>query len=55
MDALSDVLRAVRLSGAVFFDIHAAEPWVAAPFGATCGGIGPIEIVNGSCPSVGLR
>src|SRR4051794_892664 len=28
MDALSDVLRAVRLSGAVFFDIHAAEPWV---------------------------
>jgi AraC-like DNA-binding protein len=29
MDALSDVLRAVRLSGAVFFDIHAAEPWVA--------------------------
>src|SRR5262245_23740957 len=29
MDALSDVLRAVRLTGAVFFDIHAAEPWVA--------------------------
>jgi AraC-like DNA-binding protein len=29
MDALSDVLRAVRLSGAVFFDIHAADPWVA--------------------------
>jgi AraC-like DNA-binding protein len=29
MDALSDVLKAVRLSGAVFFDIHAAEPWVA--------------------------
>ena len=29
MDALSDVLRAIRLSGAVFFDIHAAEPWVA--------------------------
>ena len=29
-DALSDVLRAVRLTGAVFFDIHAAEPWVAA-------------------------
>jgi len=29
MDALSDVLRAVRLSGAVFFDIQAAEPWVA--------------------------
>src|ERR1041384_4147314 len=36
MDALSDVLRAVRLSGAVFFDIHAAEPWVAeTPLGRT--------------------
>jgi hypothetical protein len=30
MDALSDVLRAVRLTGAVFFDIRAAAPWVAA-------------------------
>jgi len=30
MDVLSDVLRAVRLSGAVFFDIRAADPWVAA-------------------------
>ncbi len=29
MDALSDVLRAVRLTGAVFFDVHAAAPWVA--------------------------
>ena len=29
MDALSDVLRAVRLTGAVFFDIHASDPWVA--------------------------
>lgn len=29
MDALSDVLRAVRLSGAFFFDIHARGPWVA--------------------------
>jgi AraC-like DNA-binding protein len=29
MDALSDVLRAVRLTGAVFFDVHAADPWVA--------------------------
>ncbi|HVW29850.1 MAG TPA: AraC family transcriptional regulator [Polyangiaceae bacterium] len=28
-DTLSDVLRAVRLSGAVFFAIDAAEPWVA--------------------------
>jgi AraC-like DNA-binding protein len=30
LDALSDVLRAVRLSGAVFFDIRASDPWVAA-------------------------
>ena len=29
MDALSDVLKAVRLTGAVFFDIHASDPWVA--------------------------
>lgn len=29
MDALSDVLRAVRLSGAVFFDVQARPPWVA--------------------------
>jgi AraC-like DNA-binding protein len=36
MDALSDVLRAVRLTGAAFFDVHASEPWVAeAPRGDT--------------------
>ena len=36
MDALSDVLRAVRLTGAVFFDVKASEPWVAeTPPGAT--------------------
>jgi len=29
MDALSDVLQAVRLTGAIFFDIHASQPWVA--------------------------
>jgi AraC-like DNA-binding protein len=29
MDALSDVLRAVRLTGAVFFDVQASDPWVA--------------------------
>jgi AraC-like DNA-binding protein len=29
MDALSDVLRAVRLSGAFFFDVHACSPWCA--------------------------
>jgi AraC-like DNA-binding protein len=28
-DTLSDVLRAVRLTGAVFFDIRASAPWVA--------------------------
>jgi len=36
MDALSDVLRAVRLTGAIFFDVHASEPWVAeTPGGAS--------------------
>lgn len=29
MDVLSDVLRAVRLTGAVYFDIRARTPWVA--------------------------
>ena len=29
VDTLSDVLRAVRLTGAVFFDIEATSPWVA--------------------------
>jgi AraC-like DNA-binding protein len=29
MDALSDVLQAVRLTGAIFFDVHASDPWVA--------------------------
>jgi len=28
-DALSDVLRAVRLKGAVFFDVDAGAPWAA--------------------------
>ena len=28
-DTLSDVLRVVRLSGAVFFNIEASAPWVA--------------------------
>jgi AraC-like DNA-binding protein len=36
MDALSDVLRAVRLSGAFFFDVHACAPWCAeTPSGKT--------------------
>jgi AraC-like DNA-binding protein len=29
-DALSDVLRAVRLQGAVFYDVHARAPWAAS-------------------------
>jgi AraC-like DNA-binding protein len=29
MDPLSDVLRAVRLTGAIFFDLRASEPWAA--------------------------
>src|SRR5689334_8271181 len=28
-DTLSDVLRAVRLKGAVFFDVETSAPWVA--------------------------
>jgi AraC-like DNA-binding protein len=43
MDALSDVLKAVRLTGAVFFDVHASEPWVAEapPGGSIVGTIFP--------------
>jgi AraC-like DNA-binding protein len=29
LDVLSDVLRAVRLTGALYFDVHARQPWVA--------------------------
>src|SRR4051812_48902159 len=28
MDVLSDLLRAVRLTGAIYFDIDAGDPWV---------------------------
>jgi len=28
-DTLTDVLRAVRMTGAIFFDVHASTPWVA--------------------------
>ena len=43
MDALSDVLRAVRLTGAIFFDVRASEPWVAEtpPGGAIVGAMFP--------------
>ena len=38
MDVLSDVLQAVRLTGAVYFDMHARAPWVAAtPAASTIG------------------
>ena len=38
MDTLSDVLRAIRLNGAVFFAIEASAPWVAeAPAAAEVG------------------
>jgi AraC-like DNA-binding protein len=30
MDVLSDVLREIRLTGAVYFDLHPRAPWVAA-------------------------
>jgi len=43
VDVLSDVLRAVRLTGAIFFDVEASEPWVAeTPAGAEiAGGVMP--------------
>ena len=28
-DILTDVLRAVHISGAIFFDVHAASPWAS--------------------------
>lgn len=39
MDVLSDVLRAVRLTGAIFFDVEASAPWVAeTPSAVAIGG-----------------
>jgi AraC-like DNA-binding protein len=35
LDVLSDVLRAVRLTGAVYFDVHARAPWIAETPGAS--------------------
>ena len=35
MDVLSEVLREVRLTGAVYFDVRAGAPWVASTPGAT--------------------
>ena len=39
-DALSDLLRTVRLTGAAFFDVAAKEPWVAESASA---GYDPVE------------
>jgi AraC-like DNA-binding protein len=43
LDVLSDVLRAVRLTGAVYFDINARAPWVAAspPTATICANVMP--------------
>lgn len=43
MDVLSDVLRAVRLTGAIYFDIHAHAPWIAEspPVASICGSVMP--------------
>ena len=39
VDVLSDVLRAVRLTGAIFFDVKPRAPWVAAtPAGTASAG-----------------
>jgi Cupin len=39
VDVLSDVLRAVRLTGAIFFDVEARVPWVATtPEAVSIGG-----------------
>ena len=43
MDVLSDVLSAVRLTGAVYFDINARAPWVAEtpPMTSICSRVMP--------------
>src|SRR3546814_12433393 len=43
LDVLSDVLRAVRLTRAIYFDIHAHAPWVAEspPVETICGSVMP--------------
>jgi AraC-like DNA-binding protein len=43
MDVLSDVLREIRLTGAVYFDIRAGAPWVASTPGSAsiCSGVMP--------------
>ena len=43
MDVLSDVLRSVRLTGAIYFDVHAGAPWVAEtpPVSSICDRVMP--------------
>jgi AraC-like DNA-binding protein len=43
VDVLSDVLRSVRLTGAIYFDIHARAPWVAEtpPVASICTNVMP--------------
>lgn len=43
MDVLSDVLRSVRLTGAIYFDVHARAPWVAEtpPVSSICTNVMP--------------
>jgi len=43
LDVLSDVLRSVRLTGAIYFDVHARAPWVAEtpPASSICTNVMP--------------
>ena len=59
MEILSDVLRAVRLSGAIFFDVEATSPWIAEtpPMAEIAGSVMPEAehvigfhaVLSGSC------
>jgi hypothetical protein len=47
-DALSDLLKTVRLTGAAFFDVAAKEPWVAE---LPPRGMGPSQLEIWSAPA----
>ena len=50
MDALSEVVRLARLSGAVLADVHAHGPWcVAVPSGASSARMFAHAVVEGEC------
>jgi AraC-like DNA-binding protein len=59
LDVLSDVLHAIRLTGAIFFDVNAHNPWVAEtpPISAVCAKVMPEHehvigfhvMLNGGC------